>query len=79
MVFKCRVLFRASARLFAAVACSVALLALATDSPSGATSQAQISATESQVGALEATIAHEQQESQALDQEYLISLMEQLI
>jgi peptidoglycan DL-endopeptidase CwlO len=50
--------------------CSFALFALVSD-PASAASQAQIAATQSQVSALEATIAHEQEESQALDQEYL--------
>jgi len=71
VVFKCRVFLRASSRLFAAVACSFALLTLVTDRASAAPSQAQIAATQSQVAGLEATIAHEQQESEALDQEYL--------
>jgi cell wall-associated NlpC family hydrolase len=62
---------RASSRLCAAGVSALALLALISERASAAPSQAQISATESQVSALEATIAHEQQESAALDQEYL--------
>jgi cell wall-associated NlpC family hydrolase len=74
VVFECRGLFRASSRLFAAGITACALLALAADRASGAPSQSQISATESQVSSLEATIAHEQQESAALDQEYLTAV-----
>jgi cell wall-associated NlpC family hydrolase len=44
------------------------------DRASAAPSQSQISATEAQVSSLEATIAHEQQESAALDQEYLTAV-----
>jgi peptidoglycan DL-endopeptidase CwlO len=71
VVFQCRGFLRASARLCATGTIAVALLTLVSDGASASPSQAQISSTESQVSTLEATIAHEQQESQALDQEYL--------
>lgn len=65
---------RASARLCAAGLTAFALLTLISDRASAAPSSSQISATESQVGALETTIAREEQESQALDQEYLTAV-----
>jgi len=62
---------RVLSRLLAAGVSALALLALVADGASAAPSQAQIATTQSQVAALENTIAHEQQVSEALDQEYL--------
>jgi cell wall-associated NlpC family hydrolase len=58
-------------RLIATALAALALLTVVAGHASAAPSQTQIANTETQVSALENTIAREQQESEALDQEYL--------